>query len=278
MLLHRLYAPGHESPRDRAPRRAPGTCQWILSHPNYQKWITSRDSSCLLVLGRAGWGKTTIAHFIANALRCQHQPIDNRMILSEQRQESSGLLKKTVPRVLSFFCKVSEPQEGAELVLRSLLHQLLAANPRLLKYITAESKLLCGQRTAEASFLAKLLAHLAEYQHIIIIVDAVDELPGPVKDDLLLAFSHALTLSKYSEETFPEGRKIHEDNESCHPSQSCMKILITSRLETHVEPLVYPSAFKINLSEDEAAENISHVKACRGCGDKYGCILVCVKE
>jgi len=47
---------------------APGTCQWLLSHPIYENWFKSRCSELLLLHGIPGCGKSTLCSFVGSNL------------------------------------------------------------------------------------------------------------------------------------------------------------------------------------------------------------------
>jgi ankyrin repeat protein len=222
-----------------------------LSHTQFSEWLASK-SRLAWIVGKPGSGKSTIASFFVNKL--QQPRIGIKAYLPYTEEVSSDALQVRTPKVLSFFCDYYAPPANAVAILWSLLHQLLAEQPSLLRYISPEVRLRCGQRTVQASFLGRLLIHVAEYTDIIVVIDALDECEEPIRDDLLQAFS-ALENGTEVFQTFPvHGHDVFEDQVLCNPTRSSIKVLITSRPELDIDP----SAFVIDLSEKEAAERMAH--------------------
>lgn len=159
------------------PRRSQkGTCEWIFSHPTYNAWLHSIDSSILLLTGNAGSGKSVLTRCVAEYF--QSRGLD--------RDSDSGCL------VVSHFCSYVEVALNSEdVVLRSLLHQLIQLNPhcgtlvrnrletRTLKDISLD---LTVQSMWKA--LEEILA-MHTMRRVIIIIDAIEELGAPVSNAVL---------------------------------------------------------------------------------------------
>jgi ankyrin repeat protein len=255
-LLHRLSSPAHSIPRYRIGKNLPGTSEWLLSHSVFSRWISSREKNIVWIVGKPGSGKSTLARFVVDTL--QNPSICAYKHLSGSSEVQSDALEVQTPRVLYFFCSYVDPPSNAVAVLRSLLHQLLAVQPSLLRYISPDDRLRCGQQTAQASLLGGLLAQVAEYVDIIVVIDALDELDEPVRDDLLGALAPAPKLSRWLNISPLDRNEVSESQVHSHPPHSSFKIFCTSRLESYLELPVGPSAYTINLSQDEAAMGIDY--------------------
>lgn len=211
----------------------------------------SSTSGLVWIVGAAGTGKTTIANYVVNRFR--QTKAGTRACLQCTHEVPTNALQLRTPKVLAFFCDYSAPPPNSVAILWSLLHQLLAEQPSLMKYVSAEVRLLYGQQTVQASSLYRLFLHVAEYLSIIIVIDALDECEEGIREDLLEAFS----VTTKNGETFSplpaDGIGLYDDHATslCDPSRTSIKVLITSR---PYRDLIVPSALVIDLSEKEAAQ------------------------
>ena len=64
-ILQTLEIP---STRETIPCPAPGSCEWLLSHPKYLHWLHERRNEMLLITGGPGQGKSTLAKFLSDTL------------------------------------------------------------------------------------------------------------------------------------------------------------------------------------------------------------------
>ena len=199
----------HQSVSDKV---MPGSCSWILDHPNYTEWHDSRTSSTLLVQGVRGCGKSSMFSVVVDQLL-------------HQRQDKSS--------IVYYYCSntKSEPDRASpDAILRSILFQVAVnRNTGVIDpvIISECEKLDNGGpnsvRLGAASCL-RLLQQLQMDKTTIIALDAVDELAKPDRAELIQALE-----------------RLVED------SQGIIKVIITSRNDIQIRKLL-PIALTIEVS------------------------------
>lgn len=99
------------------PVRVEGTCQWILSDPQYLDWNLQKETCLLWISGYPGSGKTILSAYLLDHL-----------------DEAASPNLWTAP--CYFFCdgKIEAQSEGTA-ILRSLIHQLLTRHRPLVKLV-----------------------------------------------------------------------------------------------------------------------------------------------
>ncbi|KAJ9654757.1 hypothetical protein H2198_006275, partial [Neophaeococcomyces mojaviensis] len=93
------------------PDRVDGTCQWVLSHPQYLQWYTKAHDDLLWISADPGCGKSVLAKSL----------VDNEL---RNREEHT---------ICYFFFKDNEEQDNIATALCALLHQLFAHQPQLIR-------------------------------------------------------------------------------------------------------------------------------------------------
>ncbi|EXJ82734.1 hypothetical protein A1O3_06549 [Capronia epimyces CBS 606.96] len=146
----------YERFKDVNPNRVEGTCQWVLSHPQYRQWDTTPHDDLLWISADPGCGKSVLAKSL----------VDNELRTTEDRT------------VCYFFFKDNEEQDNLGTALCALLHQLFSHQPHLIQYaLPAWEK--TGHRLAKEVpelwriLLAAAMADVA--RDVICVLDALDE-------------------------------------------------------------------------------------------------------
>ncbi|KAH7187135.1 ankyrin repeat-containing domain protein [Fusarium oxysporum] len=168
--------------RPRQPQR--GTCEWIFNHPKYRSWLYANHLSMLLLTGRAGSGKSVLSRCIAE--RIQSRGVD---YASNSRHI-----------VVTHFCSYVEAAlNSEEVVLRTILHQLVQLNPASGtlarnaledRTITNDLVLNLGIERLQNALLRVL--SMQSMGGVIIIIDAIEELGHPVAIAILEYFLRTL--------------------------------------------------------------------------------------
>ncbi|OJD15801.1 hypothetical protein AJ78_03981 [Emergomyces pasteurianus Ep9510] len=142
-------------------RRVAGTCEWLLQHDRYQRWLSGPDSPLLWISGGPGKGKTILSIYITEELES--------MVDSAQ-----GVL-------LYYFCSNRDKNRNtAVTIMRGLLHQWLSIQPHLARHI---QNYFDGSETTKyttSSFIClwKLflsLLHHTEAPQVVCVLDGLDE-------------------------------------------------------------------------------------------------------
>ena len=156
-----------------------GTCDWIFSHSTYCEWL--ENGGLLWINGRPGTGKSTLMH----------------SLLEEQAKGS-----KKSRLVASYFFHARA--RGEQLrhskigVLRSLLHQILSYDSRLLSRFLEETQFeerLKGNENTDStvhweeaeltSYLATYVRQFVEIDTLCIYIDALDEAGKTIAEELM---------------------------------------------------------------------------------------------
>jgi len=138
------------------PDRAPGTCMWVLQHPQYTKWQESSQDDVLWISADPGYGKSVLARSL----------IDNELQHTETHV------------VCHFFFKDNEEQDTVSRALCALLHQLFAKRPELLRHAITKWKSNKDRLQNEEDELWEILVAAAVdplAPHITCVLDALDE-------------------------------------------------------------------------------------------------------
>lgn len=169
--MQRLYTSDYEGHKRRNPERIPGTCEWLLSHPQYLKWVDKSSSNLLLVSADPGCGKSVLASFLTDKLKSS---------------ESEAKLPSTV---CSFFFKDdNDEQDNALSALSAILHQLFSAKPQLIRHGLKEFDRKGDKMFNEVHSLWNLLATAIADRfagNVICIIDGLDECKTPSRNEFV---------------------------------------------------------------------------------------------
>lgn len=144
-------------------KRVAGTCEWILSRNEYDRWRGENALQILWLFGAPGIGKTAIACFLIEHLE------------KPDASQPSVIL-------IHHFCDYKDdgPRNSALGIIRCILHQLLKKQPHLFQWIKTEyqhrherSSLVDNLDGLWAVFLK--LIQKCDGKNIYIIIDALDE-------------------------------------------------------------------------------------------------------
>ncbi|KAH0559465.1 hypothetical protein GP486_004019 [Trichoglossum hirsutum] len=149
----------YEADKDRNPDRVPGTCEWFLEHPRYQKWRDERGSSWLWVTADPGCGKSVLSKFL----------IDDYQ--STRPASASNIC-------YFFFKDDSEENRSATHALCAVLHQLFSQDSALIRYAVPEFERNGAKLSQLFDTLWSILITAAacpDAGSIICVLDALDE-------------------------------------------------------------------------------------------------------
>lgn len=200
------------------PEAAPGTCQWVLTHDQYGKWSQNPHSDLLWISADPGCGKSVLAR---------------KLIDQDLRNESAHT-------VCYFFFKDNEDQNSLPTALCSILHQLFASQPELIKYAL---KAWCihgrGIQSEREELWRILLEAVSDPQShkVVCVFDALDE----CREDHRERFISMLS-------------KFYQNIHSNPAKKGHFKILVTSRPYDEIQysfEKIPPSLPTIHLRGDE---------------------------
>lgn len=142
-------------------RRVNGTCEWLIRHPSYQKWLEGADPPLLWISGGPGKGKTMLAIYITEKL----QPVVDSV---------QGVL-------LYYFCSNRDRNRNtAVTIMRGIIHQWLNFHPHLAQHIKNYFE---GSETTKytiSSFVSLwrlflILLHQSGSCQVLCVLDGLDE-------------------------------------------------------------------------------------------------------
>ena len=156
-LLNSIYLVEY---RAELPRPVQGTCSWILRHPAYKTWATTKETRLLWVTGEPGCGKTMLSAYLIEHLRLV----------------GTSHVK---PQVFFFFCddKVKS-QKDANAILRGILYQILQQHRKLIKHVKSRFEVNGPSLGSSFPVLWELFLKIVADSPsgpVRIIVDAIDE-------------------------------------------------------------------------------------------------------
>ena len=195
-FLSVLRTTDFEFSKNKNPERSPGTCEWLLQHPEYQKWLKQASTPCLWLTADPGCGKSVLS----------------RYLVDDFTEITAGNAT-----ICYFFFKAREENENPNNALCALLYQLFEQNEHLLKKYGIPEYQKGGSLANPFEPLWNLLVRACrdpDAGQIICILDALDE----------CATSHKRILAtKFAE--FCAG----------NPTSVNFRILITSRIENALQ-------------------------------------------
>ncbi|PMD21888.1 hypothetical protein NA56DRAFT_645131 [Hyaloscypha hepaticicola] len=229
------------------PRYEKGTCQWVLSNPNYLYWYNMEKSCLLWISGHPGSGKTVLSAYLLEYLSANKPPF---------------ILRNTV---CFFFCddKVESQRDGRA-ILRSLIHQILIRRRKLIKHIKAAYDVQ-GPRLVdnfnELWRIFKAITTDSRAGSINIIVDAIDECEEKTRHRFLEGMAAFIA-------------ELQSNTQPAHP----IKILITSRPllnrryrlgDVQIEDLDSNTVQDLQLFINRKINGIAHRTNCRPEARRY---------
>ncbi|UKZ60511.1 uncharacterized protein TrAtP1_001786 [Trichoderma atroviride] len=96
--------------KDQVEERVEGTCQWLLQHKRFQKWLQQDESGPLLITADPGCGKSVLAKYL----------IDH------------GLPQSATTTSICYFFFKDQDQNTCRQALCALLHQLFSQKPAMI--------------------------------------------------------------------------------------------------------------------------------------------------
>ncbi|KAI1388442.1 uncharacterized protein F4822DRAFT_246736 [Hypoxylon trugodes] len=98
---------------------------WLVSHPEYSKWIESPESDLLWIEGKPGSGKSTLLKRIVQKLQ------DENNVSDREKLNDAKLYLDTVVAAFFYSFRGGITETSHELMLRSLVYQIWSQNKRL---------------------------------------------------------------------------------------------------------------------------------------------------
>ncbi|RYO00959.1 hypothetical protein AA0121_g13297 [Alternaria tenuissima] len=175
------------------PKPVSGTCQWVLTHDQYQKWYRNQHSDLLWVSADPGCGKSVFA----------------RKLVDQDLQNGSA------HTVCYFFFKDNDDQNNLSKALCSILHQLFASHPELIEYALQAWDKHGETIRSEQEELWRILLRAASDPRsckVVCIFDALDECRKDQGERFISMLSEFY-------------QSIHSNS----LKEGCLKILVTSR-------------------------------------------------
>jgi hypothetical protein len=195
-FLSVLRTTDFEFSKNKNPEKSPGTCEWLLQHPEYQKWLKQASTPCLWLTADPGCGKSVLS----------------RYLVDDFTEITAGNAT-----ICYFFFKAREESENPNNALCALLYQLFEQNEHLLEKYGIPEYQKGGSLANLFEPLWSLLVRACrdpDAGQIICILDALDE----------CAASHKrIIATKFAE--FCSGNPINVN----------FRILITSRIENALQ-------------------------------------------
>lgn len=188
-----LYASDILGYKAELPKRADGTCSWILEHPQYVSWISEQRSKLLWITGYPGCGKTTISAYLADHLALV------------QRTELHGM-------VCYFFCDdKSAYQRDAKAILRGVIYQILQRRRRLIKHVKAAFDVQGSHLIDSFESLWNVFKEMVKDCNsgpVNILVDAIDECEEKTRIKFLDAITDFMQNANSDDDALPSSVKF----------------------------------------------------------------------
>ncbi|CAI7613125.1 unnamed protein product [Penicillium pancosmium] len=173
-----FFTSNYEAYKNINPRRAEGTCGWVLNHRKFREWKANNHSNLLWLSAGPGCGKSVLSRALIDDV----------------------LVQDTSATICYFFFKDNEEQNSGATAICALLHQIFCAKIYLFqkhaqRVIYQEAEWL--KRNFES--LWKLLHTVAldpSSGDIICVIDALDECRQPDRNRLIEELERAYQISR----------------------------------------------------------------------------------
>ncbi|UKZ85974.1 uncharacterized protein TrAFT101_001813 [Trichoderma asperellum] len=166
-------------------RRVDGTCEWLIQHPSYQRWLADASLPLLWISGGPGKGKTMLAIYITEVL--QPNVDANKDVL------------------LYYFCSNRDKNRNTALtIMRGIIHQWISRHPHLAQYVknsfdgTETTKYTVSSFVSLWRVFLTLLRQSGSSQ-VVCVLDGLDECEKESLRQLLDAVGNHLSSSKEKE-------------------------------------------------------------------------------
>lgn len=182
----------YEGFKNRNPNRVAGTCQWVLSHPQFQQWRHSKTDNLLWISADPGCGKSVLA----------------KSLVDQDLREYGELA------ICYFFFKDNDDQNKLATALCAVLHQLFTQQSNLIRHALASWEKNGDKIQHETDELWRILLKSAldpAAKSIVCVIDALDECHDPDRRKLISYMCDFLRTS------------------ALNASENKLKVLITSR-------------------------------------------------
>ncbi|OHE93071.1 hypothetical protein CORC01_11628 [Colletotrichum orchidophilum] len=242
--LRHLLPPGLKSREHLIQEPVEGTCKWIWSHPSFDSWLHADKSTTLWLTGKPGSGKSTLLRYVSDYL-CDFS--------DETPYEPLAVARRSFA-VANFFCDFSAPPKSSEIILRSLLHQVLTVQPSLLRYLTPVVKRRRQWSTGTEFSLVTALREISKHRGIVCVIDALDECDDGVRTSLLDSLADHLVSP--SEESWKSPCALGGSC-PCRTSSPQLKIILSSRPNLSIRNHENPNAQHLSLSTGVAASSLA---------------------
>ncbi|KAK8074008.1 hypothetical protein PG994_004907 [Apiospora phragmitis] len=222
------------------------TFSWIWQIVSMQSWLQSTGPSMYCITGKPGSGKSVMSRHIWDKL----SSIEPDTVLSAQGSDALPIL------VAAHFTDFNFPPSSSESILRSLLHQVIALQPSLSKFLPSSLASWHYHGESHLHDLSCTLHHLARHSNILVIIDALDECHADVQRDTIEALYFDGT------QISPEDLVPPEIRTACTctlpRSTSGLKVMMSSRSHILEDLFARDAISRLDLSIGKPAQGLIH--------------------
>lgn len=223
--MQQLYCVNYEGVFLKVPNPYVGTCSWLHQDSIFVAWKRSEQSSLCWLCGFPGYGKTVLAKSVV------------------QNLITPGNSGPRSPVTIHFFClDQDERRKSSIYLLKSILHQILVAEPRLCKIMEQYYTRMGWEFLKSDTTLWKLLREVSfaflKIRPLYMILDALDELSLDCRDD------------------FVKNLLDFINHEEIKATSQQFRIFVTSRPESQFQNLFSSQAFKIELDSTRNKQDL----------------------
>ncbi|KAI1741319.1 hypothetical protein F4680DRAFT_447227 [Xylaria scruposa] len=222
VFFDHLGTSNHLSHKDRNPSPIQGTCSWVLSHPEFQRWHETTGPAFMWLSANPGCGKSVIMSYLIDHFQ-------------------SSVVSNHTHICYWFFKSDNQEQESAIFALRGMLRQLLEARRDVIQTVQEAAK---GKNLDKLQDVWKLLTQavqgelLTKYSNksdvipvphtTICLIDGLDECEAGANRELILLF----------QTYFQVFERLDPGAETSKQKLGFMKVLVTSRPENWIKTAI----------------------------------------